>query len=60
MADKEFIVFTNKGHWVAKSKKMLIGALKTIVDNNLYDLANDPITIWDRKVFEKQSGILSE
>lgn len=55
--NREFVVFTNKGgHYIAKSKRGLIGILKTIVVNNLYDLNNDPITIWDRGVFEDQSG----
>lgn len=54
---KQFIIFTNTGQHTAKSKKGLIGLLKAIIDNNLYDLKNDPITIWDWEVFKKQSGI---
>lgn len=56
----EFIIFTNNQNspqFFAISKRGLIGMLKVIIDNNLYDISQDPITIWDRKVFEKQSGI---
>ena len=58
----KFLIFTNKGDfstWKANSKRGLIGILKCIIDNNLYDISQDPITIWGFKVFEKQSGIKS-
>ena len=59
-SNHQFIIFTNKtgvSAWTANSKRGLIGILKCIIDNNIYDISQDPITIWDKKVFEKQSGI---
>jgi len=54
---KKFIIFTNRATYKAMSKRGLIGILKSIIDNNLYDLKSDPITIWDKEVFENQSGL---
>ena len=57
---RQYVIKSEKGDhlFIANSKRGLVGLLATVVDNNLIDLKNQSIEIWDKEELEKVSGII--